>query len=100
MPLSRLLVSVGNLWRLQEYKLLVDAPQVLGGGKNVARGKIKDFLDQDIVFVRMKGSPWWPARIAPDASGTHLIGKKYHVIFCKTGIPSAFVLTRLLARLP
>lgn len=45
-------------------------------------GKIKDFLDNDIVFVRMKGSPWWPARIAPDASGKHLIGKKFHVIFC------------------
>jgi hypothetical protein len=50
--------------------------------KKDVSAKIKDFLDNDIVFVRMKGSPWWPARIAPDASGSHLIGKKFHVIFC------------------
>ena len=66
----------------QEYKSLVENPPGLGLKKDVS-GKIKDFRDNDIVFVRMKGSPWWPARIAPDHTGSHLIGKKFHVIFCE-----------------
>jgi len=40
------------------------------------RGKIKSFFDNDIVFVKIRSQPWWPARIAPDATGSFLIGNK------------------------
>ena len=44
--------------------------------------KIKSFVDNDLVWVRLRGQPWWPARVCPAAeTGQWLVGDKYHVVF-------------------
>eukprot|EP01048_Picozoa_sp_COSAG05_P024255 COSAG05_NODE_5620_length_1128_cov_1.985423_2_plen_67_part_01 len=43
--------------------------------------KTETFVDGQMVWVKMRNYPWWPARITADSSGSITKGRKYHVVY-------------------
>eukprot|EP01051_Picozoa_sp_SAG22_P021371 SAG22_NODE_4693_length_1190_cov_4.004583_1_plen_154_part_00 len=73
------------------------------GGASKPR-KITSFLENDLVFVRLRGQPWWPARVCKDAAGEWVTkvkeASKYHVLFFGDDTEQYVTADKLEVRLP